>query len=78
MINSLLGTPYRKLGKTENGFDCWGLVWYLYKHVKNIDIDYRDRLFTEEAIQAAFVLCDDHAIPLRRLQRKLDFSGANL
>lgn len=30
----LLGTPYMEAGSSENGFDCSGFVYYVFKHFK--------------------------------------------
>lgn len=49
-MNELVGTPYLKLGRNTSGFDCFGLVWYVYKSVLNIDIDNEYRLFEPEEI----------------------------
>ena len=43
---SLIGTEYVHGGKSPNGFDCWGLVWYFYKEMGHdimLPTDYEGR-----------------------------------
>lgn len=49
MMN-FVGTPYVKLGRDPSGFDCFGLVWYIYSTILGIDIDDEHRLFDNEEI----------------------------
>ena len=49
-----VGKPYVKLGRDPSGFDCFGLVWYIYQTYLNIDIDDEHRLFENEDIIDGF------------------------
>lgn len=51
---SFVGTPYLKLGRTTSGFDCFGLVWYVYSHYLDINIDDEHRLFDSHEIMNGF------------------------
>ena len=33
-----LGIPYKHLGRTLDGLDCWGLPILIYREIKNIDL----------------------------------------
>lgn len=43
----LVGTPYRWGGTTENGFDCSGMIQYLYKNALNVNIPRTSRQMAE-------------------------------
>lgn len=39
----LLGKPYKNLARGPDSFDCWGLVYYIYKKYLNIELpDYKN------------------------------------
>lgn len=56
---NILGVPYKKLGRGPDGFDCWGLVWYLYKEYLEIDIELDCDKHDKEDIISAFELNRD-------------------
>jgi len=42
-LDDLIGTPYKHNGRDTKGFDCWGLVLYIYKEFLSIELpDYKD------------------------------------
>ena len=38
-VYKYLGIPWKLGGRDLNGLDCWGLVWWLYKHEFKTSID---------------------------------------
>jgi cell wall-associated NlpC family hydrolase len=33
-----IGKPWVACGRGPASFDCWGLVWHVYKHVRGVDL----------------------------------------
>lgn len=48
IVDKYLGLPYKHLGRDFDGFDCWGLIKYIYKDIGielfDINTDY-DKLW---------------------------------
>jgi cell wall-associated NlpC family hydrolase len=38
IINEYLGIPYKHLGRSLKGFDCWGFVVHIYKNYLGIKV----------------------------------------
>ena len=37
-LEKYINIPYKHLGHSLDGADCWGLVWLIYKEEKNIEL----------------------------------------
>lgn len=37
-VQDLFGVPYLYAGRDRSGFDCWGLVWFVYSKIFGVEL----------------------------------------
>jgi cell wall-associated NlpC family hydrolase len=45
LLEEMIGTPYKELGRDKDGLDCWGFVKYVYS---KLGIDLPDFVYTSD------------------------------
>lgn len=71
-LTSYLGIPWVQNGRSPDGFDCYGLVWWFYH--KHLGIDLSDHVMDDatELLDHAIKGCKEEAPKWVELQKPVD------